>query len=139
MNPDQNILSMPAPVLERSILVPFRPQSAEEMQARVNAVKDAAAADNHTVIAPTHLMVKGEKLLGYLSIAGLPNVHAWFDTKHPHALDSLKMIEMGELTLREKNITAYSLLCAEESPFTPHLERMGFTKLGTSVLYLKRL
>jgi hypothetical protein len=139
MNPEENILSMPTPLLERAILVPFRPQSAEAAQAQIEAVKAAAAADNHTVLAPTHLMLKGEKLLGYLSIAGLPNVHAWFDSKHPHALDSLKMIEMGELTLREKGVSAYSLLCAEESPFTPHLERMGFTKLGTTVLYLKRL
>jgi hypothetical protein len=139
MNPEENILALPTPLLERAILVPFRPQSAEEAETRVNALKGAAATDSHTVIAPTHVMMKGEKLLGYLSIAGLPNVHAWFDTKHPHALDSLKMIEMGELSLREKNITAYSLLCAEASPFTPHLERMGFTKLGTTVLYLKRL
>lgn len=125
--------------LERPILVPFRQANAEQHEQDAQALKAAAAADNHCVIAPTHLMLKGQNLLGYLSLNGIPNVHAWFDSKHPHASDSLKMIEMGELVLREHNIGMYSLLCAEESPFTPHLERLGFAKLGKTVLYLKQL
>lgn len=133
------ILNLPSPMLERTILLPFRAQSADDMQAQIQRLKDAAACDQHCVIAPSHVMVKGEKLLGYLSLGALPNVHAWFDSKHPHALDSLKMIETGEAILRDKGVQAYSLLCAEESPFTPHLERLGFSKLGATVLYLKRL
>lgn len=133
-----DVIQMPQ-VLERTILVPLHRAANEEPERIAFRVKELAAADNHCVIAPTHLMIKGEKTLGYLSLGGLPNVHAWFDSKHPHTMDSLKMIETGEAILRDKGATAYSLLCAEESPFTPHLERLGFTKLGTTVLYLKRL
>ena len=56
----------------------------------------AAAADNHPVLAPSHVMVKGGQVIGYLSLGSLPTVQAWFDSKNKHALDSLKMIEQGE-------------------------------------------
>lgn len=126
-------------LLERTVLVPLQHVSDEEPFRIAQRLKDLAAADSHCVIAPSHVMVKGEKMVGYLSIGGMPNVHAWFDSKHPHAADSLKMIETGEALLRDKGVPAYSLLCAAESPFTPHLERLGFTKLGATVLYIKRL
>lgn len=134
----ENTIALPPQLLERPILLPLRSQGVEPNQT-AQIIKAAAAADNHATIAPTHVMMKGEKILGYLSLNGMPNVHAWFDTKHPHAADSLKMIEMGELVLREHGMTAFSLLCAEESPFTPHLQRLGFVKMGTTVLYLKQI
>jgi len=131
-------IKFPTPLLERPVLVPLRALPTPPAKTAA-AIQTAARADNHEAIAPTHAMLKGDKIIGYLSVNGMPNVHAWFDTKNPHVMDSLKMIEMGELVLRENGITAYSLLCAEESPFAPHLERLGFVKLGTTVLYIKQL
>lgn len=138
MNLNETILPLQTQLLERPILVPLRSMR-EPPHKMAERIRDLATADNHAVIGPTHAMMKGDKIIGYLSLNGMPNVHAWFDTKHPHALDSLKMIEMGELVLREAGVAGYTLLCAEESPFTPHLERMGFQKLGKTVLYVKGL
>lgn len=138
MHPSDNTIHLQTQLLERPILMPLRALR-QEPQRVAEHIRDLAAADNHAVLGPTHAMMKGDKIIGYLSLNGLPNVHAWFDTKHPHAMDSLKMIEMGELVLREAGITGYTLLCAKESPFTPHLERMGFQKLGETVLYVKGL
>ena len=121
--------------LSRSKLLPFRPQSQAELDALVNQ----AAADRHCVLAPTHIMVKGDELLGYLSLGALPVVHAWFDSHHKHALDSLKMIEMGEAIFADKGVRQYAVACAAESPFSQHMERMGFKKLGTTVLWTKQL
>lgn len=137
-----NVISLPAPVMERATLVPLQPRDQEEAAAypaRIAELQQLAGEDNHAVLAATHVMVKGGKVVGYLSLGALPCVHAWFDTKNKHATDSLKMIEHGETIFREKGVRAYTVACAETSPFTPHMERMGFEKLGVTTLWRKRI
>lgn len=141
---DPNMISLNAgALLERPRLVPLaglqRKLDSPQFSGVIQELQAAAAEDKHAVVAPTHIMMKGEKILGYLSLGGLPIVHAWFDTKHPHALDSLKMIETGEAIFAHGGVNAYGVLCAEDSPFARHMERMGFHKLGTTVLYLKNI
>lgn len=127
---------------QRAVLLPLKPRSEAEAKAYPDTLKRlqaAAANDQHMVIAPTHLMVRGDKIIGYLSLNGLPVVQCWFDRQAGHASDSLKMIEHGETIFREQGVGAYAVACAPESPFTPHMERMGFTKLGSTVLWAKQI
>lgn len=128
---------------QRAVLVPIKPRDQAEaaaLPAKLAQLNDQAAADNHhVVIAPTHLMMKGDEIVGYLSLNGLPTVQAWFDSHHKHAADSLKMIEHGETVFREAGVRMYAICCAEESPFTPHMDRLGFKKLGTTVMWIKQL
>jgi hypothetical protein len=130
-------------LLERATLVPLRqPRNEEEartLQATLLELNQAAAADAHRVINPTHLMMKGGKIVGYLSIGALPVVHCWFDTKNPQVADSLKMIEHGETVCRTQGVRDYTVACAETSPFSQHMPRLGYTKLGTTTLWRKEL
>jgi hypothetical protein len=105
----------------------------------VKAIAQAAAADDHQCIAPTHVMVKGDQIIGYLSLGGMPVVQAWFDTKNPHVLDSLKMIEHGETALAEAGAQTYMVAVSEQSPFRPHLERLGFQPVMETTLWIKRV
>jgi hypothetical protein len=128
--------------LTRPVLVPLAARDDAEAEAlfdKIKRLQAAAAADNHAVLAPTHVMMKGDRIVGYLSLGGMCTVQAWFDSTHKHAADSIKMIEMGEAIMQDKGIRQYAVAVAEESPFTPHMERMGFCKLGTTVLWLKEL
>lgn len=127
---------------QRAVLVPLRartPAEAQQLEGRIRQLQTQANAEQHPVLAPTHVMMKGDEIVGYLSLAGLPMVQAWFDSQHKVASDSLKMIEHGETIFREQGVQAFGLCCAEESPFTPHLERLGFRKLGATVVWLKNL
>ena len=130
-------------LLERATLVPLRqPRTEEEahvLQQTLTELQRAAAADAHAVITPTHLMLKGGKVVGYLSIGALPVVHSWFDSQHPHVADSLKMIEHGETVVRTQGIRDYTVACADTSPFSQHMVRLGYTKLGTTTLWRKEL
>lgn len=131
-----------AQLATRAVLVPLRARDAGEAQqinAHVEALQRQANADNHPVIAPTHVMLKGGQIIGYLSLGGLPTVHAWFDSHHKHAADSLKMIEHGETALREKGVRTFGICCAENSPFQPHMERLGFRLLGATQVWVKEL
>ena len=129
-------------VMERARLVPLAPRDKTEAEAfvdKIEALRAAAADDNHGVVAPTHVMVKGGEVVGYLSLGAMPTVHLWFDSKQAHASDSLKMMEMGELILQERGVRQYAIACAEESPFTAQMERLGYRKLGATVLWVKEL
>lgn len=129
-----DIIDMPAPKLAaRARLVALK--DAETHRKLVNA----AAQDQHLVIAPTHVMLRGEEIIGYLSLGALPVVQAWFDSKSGHVLDSLKMIEMGEAIFDSQGVKQFAIGVTEESPFAPHMERLGFTKLGSTVLWHKTL
>lgn len=103
------------------------------------AIAQAAAADAHQCIAPTHAMMKGNQIVGYLSLNGMPVVQAWFDSKNPHVLDSLKMIEHGETALAEAGAQAYMVAVSEQSPFKPHMERLGFQPVMQTTLWVKRV
>jgi hypothetical protein len=116
---------------ERARLVPVRtPEFAGE-------IMRAAQADDHVCIAPTHAMVRGEKIIGYLSLGGMPVVQSWFDSKSGHVLDSLKMIEMGEAVIASQGATSYMVAVSEQSPFRPHMERLGFKPVMTTTLWVK--
>ena len=123
----------------RPLRQPTSAQEAEDLRVHLQQLAAAAAADAHGVINPTHVMVKEGRIIGYLSIGGLPVVQCWFDSKNPHATDSLKMIEHGETVCRTQGIREYAVACAETSPFSKHMERLGYTKLGTTTLWRKEL
>lgn len=128
--------------MQRAVLLPLKPrtqQEAEAMPARIEALTAAAMADHHRVVAPTHVMDLGGEILGYLSINGLPTVRAWFDSRQKNALQSLKMIEHGETIVRELGHPAFIIGVSPQSPFLPHMGRLGFEQLGTQIVFIKRL
>jgi hypothetical protein len=140
----ENLITLPGPeLLRRAELLPLQPRDQAEAQAlpaKLDALRALAAEDGHMVINPTHVMVGPEgNIIGYLSLNGLPVVHAWFDTKHKHVRDSLTMIEHGQTILRQQGVRGFAVACAAESPFTPHLPRLGFHQLGATVLWHKYL
>jgi hypothetical protein len=129
-------------LLERPVLMPLRPRNEREgaaLPALLAQLRERAAADNHPVLAPTHIMLRGGKICGYLSLGSLPTVQAWFDTQHKHAADSIRMIEHGETIIREQGHPAYAVCVAETSPFQPHMERLGFKLMGTTQIWIKEL
>lgn len=114
-------------------------QEAAQLPQLLGQLQQQAAADNHAVLSPTHVMMKGDKIIGYMSLGGLPTVQAWFDSTHKHAADSLKMIEHAETVMREQGVRVYAVCCADSSPFNPHMQRLGFRFLGTTQVWAKEI
>lgn len=111
----------------------------ETLEDVLTTLQESARQDGHNVIAPTHVMVKGAEVIGYLSLAGMPTVYCWFDSKATKASDSIKMIEHGETVLREKNARHYAVAVGEDSPFAPHMERLGFSRVDKATIWIKQL
>jgi hypothetical protein len=103
-------------------------------------VKDlllAAAADDHIVIAPSHVARLGDDLVGYASIGSIPVVNVWLDSQRVKAIDSLRLLRAAEQASRDMGIRQWLMPCAHTSPFYPHMERLGFKRLGFASLNWK--
>lgn len=127
---------------EDTVLIPLKANSEQEataLQMLVEALVNAAARDNHIVMGATHVMVRGGKPIGYLSLGGQMTVQCWFDSTVKNPRHSKDMIRHGETLLRNSNVKNYVVCCSPDSPFAPNMERLGFTKLGTTVLWQKNL
>lgn len=123
-------------------LIPLKANSEQEaaqLQQLLERLINAAARDNHMVLAPTHVMVRDGAPVGYLSLGGMMTVQCWFDSSIKNPRHSKDMIRHAESIMRDHGQRGYIVCCSEESPFTPNMERLGFEKLGATVLWQKKL
>jgi Xaa-Pro aminopeptidase len=117
-------------------LAQIRPvRSAEELQ----ALEKAAAADDHTVIAATHLITKGKEIVGYASIGGLVMVNVWMDSQRLKARESCHLINTIENIAANGGARALCVPCAAHSPFYPLMPGLGYSRLGVSSFNVKTL
>lgn len=106
---------------------------------QVKALVAAAAVDHHTVIAPTEIVWRGTEIVGYGSLGGAPMMHVWLDSKSVRPRESIALLATGETLLARHGHHSVIVPCWDGSPFAPHMERLGYTKLGTTTLYTKNL
>ena len=101
-----------------------------------------AQADNHEVIAPTHVFVKDGELAGCASVVSVPLVLPWFHTTRCKAADSLYMINQMENLVANILPVGSDLVCVpfvKGSPFEPHIERLGYVNAGAVNLTFKKV
>lgn len=103
----------------------------------LKAVAQAAAADNHKVIAPTQMVMRGDAVVGYASIGAIPLVHTWVDSRRVRARESFGLLNFAENLVANSGVGSLIVPCWEGSPFSPLMERMGYRKLGTTTLWVK--
>jgi hypothetical protein len=108
------------------------------------ALRAAAAADNHVVVDPTHVLKRGRgasaEMVGYAGIQHLACLHVWVDSRRVRARESLELLNLGEnlaagLTGQRKLLVP----CSAESPFRPLLPRLGYQFLGESGFFVKEV
>lgn len=100
---------------------------------------EAAGKDKHEVVFPSHLVKKDGKTIGYVGVFSMPVLMWWLDSKEGKARDTLELLAQIEDFARSKNVKRYATICSEDSPYFPHMERLGFSKLGETVLFEKEL
>lgn len=116
-------------------LCKLRPLRSSEELTRLS---EAAAADNHTVLAATHLVIKEGAIVGYASLGGIPIMNVWVDSKQVRAVDTLSMMAAAEAVLAER-WQAVVVPCMPTSPLKPYMAKLGYAEIGESVLHLKKL
>lgn len=112
----------------------LKPISSRE---ELEALERAAAADNHSVLAPTHLVVRGGDIVGYASIGGIPILNVWVDSQRVKARESAYLLNAAENVAAATGVRRILLPCSQESPFHPLIEKLGYTRLGVTSLNVK--
>ncbi len=106
-------------------------------EAELAKLVEAAKRDNHECLAPTDIAWKGATPVGYGSLAAVPMMHIWVDSKAVRARESLGLLNTGEAMLAKMGMRSVIVPCWSGSPFAPYMEQLGYKKLGETTLYIK--
>src|ERR1700679_1944103 len=98
-----------------------------------------AAADDHFVFAPTHVTMKNGNYVGFISIASIPMVLTWQDTRGVKAVDSIQIIKFIEGAVGQMGSNLVCIPCSPKSPYLPYMERFGYKKFGNCDMFAKSL
>lgn len=98
----------------------------------------SAKADDHVVLFPTHAVWKNGEIVGYGSINATPMVNVWLDSKRIGPRDSVQLLGVAEALAATQGLKQIIMPCAENSPFFPMMEKLGFKRLGFTSLNVKQ-
>lgn len=108
-------------------------------------VLTAAKADNHSVLAPTHLIERDGEVIGCLEIASTPVVMVWMDSKKTKIRDSIRIMDfyedqVGELLERNGRQDKQVIVpCSAKSPYLDYMKEIGYVDAGDFKLFIKKL
>lgn len=114
----------------------FRPYDA---QRDGRAVLQAARADDHSPLNPTHVIERDGEIVGSLAINSLPLFRIWFHTEKIKAADSKQLLFAIESHYRMAGVPLVATLVPLKSPFYPVGARFGYTECPDLRLFLKGL
>ena len=103
----------------------------------VDAVQAVAQADGHVLVAPTHAVMKDDKVIGSLSM--IPTVLLWTDSKETKVRDSLELNSFLQNHVAANGGTALCLPCTEQSPYFEVAKKLGYVDIGSFKLLIKGL
>lgn len=89
-------------------------------------VVQLGAAEQHGIIAPTHIIENGS-IVGCLSVGAIPMVLAWVG-KQNNAFESGKVFRQVEDSLRFMGQRFIAIPCVQTSPFHTLAEKAGYVK-----------
>lgn len=121
----------------------WNPDAAAQLQALVKEITDLKAAcdaDNHYLFNPTHIMERGEEIVGCASIGAMPMVNVWMDSKKIRNRESATLMNMVENAAWQSGFKTIALPCWKHSPLRPFMESAGgYSYFGETGLFIKDL
>ena len=108
--------------------------SKEERQAVINA----AQADNDAMHFPTHVVMKGDEIVGGWCVAGIPLVLMWNKSTAISAKDSLILNNTAKAIMNDRDQAMYFMACNDNSPYIGHMKRFGFSPVWPTNIFYTR-
>jgi hypothetical protein len=100
------------------------------------ATMQAAKTDGHTLLNPTHMLVRDNDIMGGWSLGGIPLVTVWNHTQKVSARDTMLMNPVLDSIMKQQT-DSYLIACTESSPYNKYMEKLGYTPTWAANLYLK--
>ena len=121
----------------------WNPAAAEQLKGLVQeltALKAACDADSHYLFNPTHIMERGEEIVGCASIGAMPMVNVWMHSKKIRNRESAGLMNMVENAAWQSGFKTIALPCWKHSPLRPFMESAGgYSYFGETGLFIKDL
>lgn len=89
-------------------------------------IHEAAARDKHGVAAPTHVVIKNDEIVGYLSMCVVPTVLLWLDSKKCAASNTVAVQHYIDEYMQQHKQLGYLVPIPDDSPARPFMSRLGF-------------
>lgn len=115
--------------------VKFRPATLEA----IPSVEAVAKEQDHTVIAATDILEKDGKVVGYLSVGGMPMILGWVSTQDVPKRETFHIVNTTECVAAR---LGWNLICVpmpKHSPFHQVMEELGYHNGGSYDLFTKTL
>jgi len=103
----------------------------------MTAVEQAATADNHWPLCPTHYVKRNGVIVGSISACSIPLVTAWVK-KDLGMRSSLELINIARIIGRERNGgQPVVTLSPKSTPLHKYMERIGFKTFADTTIFLE--
>lgn len=102
-------------------------------------LRRAACVDGHGLLFPSHGLWRGTVPVGALSVATVPMVSIWLDTKQAHVRESLAAMTFYEGMTATQGAPVVIVPCRPNSPLFPFMEKVGYENHGLFTLFAKEL
>lgn len=110
------------------------PVDSTELRAKV--IKEGQA-DNHDVSVATHYLQKNNEIVGAWNLGALPLVMNWQHSEKVSSRDSLYLQSTLDALMLEKGHKLYLSACAQDSPYRPYMEKLGYSLVMSSDIFAK--
>ena len=107
--------------------------------AEAPGLREAARFEKHGVLAPSHVVERDGRLVGYASLNRLPLLTGWLSDEEVSQAEGREIIAQLEAEARAAGLTELFFPCTPDCRFLPDMAAMGYHRAGPVTLYLKPL
>jgi len=104
----------------------------EEQQLVINA----AIADNDNMTYPTHIIEKGNEVVGGWSLGSIPLVMVWHKSDGINAKESLILNNTFRTIMDDRSPNGYFIACNNNSPYINHMQKFGYSPIWKTNLFV---
>ena len=98
-----------------------------------------AKVDMHDTLAPTHVVEKNGIIVGHFTLNNVPMWNAHLSTAHVFPRETFHLINTVESKIEDAGCGFIITPVGQSSPIHPLMEKLGYTKLATVDLFVKKL
>jgi len=102
------------------------------------AVIEAAKGDNDNMQFPTHVVMKGDEIVGGWCMGAIPLVLMWNKSTSINAKESMILNNVASAMMNDRGTGMYFMACNENSPYIGHMEKFGFLPVWPTNIFYKR-
>lgn len=105
------------------------------------ALREAAAADGHILIYPTHIVWRSradgtKEMVGYGSLGSVRMMFAWLDSHKLSGPESFRAWRLAQAEMA-RHPGPVALPCTYDSPLLPFVERMGYKGIFNARVHVR--